>query len=64
MKKTYITPNTVIVKTELKATILTGSDPLAGIDKENAGSNPGDFESRQNNMWDIWGEGMDDDFDE
>ena len=62
MKKTYIQPQITIVKTEFSVSILTGSDPLAGIDKGDPGIAPGGFETHADNSWDIWGTG--DDFDE
>ena len=61
MKK-YIKPNVEIVKV-VSQQMMASSD--RAIANEDAGKT-GDYydDARQNNMWDIWGEGIDDDFDE
>lgn len=53
MKKIYLAPEVVVVKTT-PTTIIATSSPNAGIDKDHLGVNPEDFETRQNVEWDVW----------
>lgn len=52
MKKIYLAPEVVVVKTT-PTTIIATSSPNAGIDKLNEIA-PEDFETRQNVEWDVW----------
>lgn len=53
MKKIYLAPEVVVVKTT-PTTIIATSSPNAGIDKDHPGVNPEEFETRQNVEWDVW----------
>ena len=56
MKKIYIAPEMIVVKT-MTSGIIAGSDPKLNIDMnaEN-GTTPDLFESREDHAWDIWGD--------
>ena len=64
MKKTYIKPNVEVVKVNFIDSILTLSGVETGGTPNNEYHSGDPTLSRETQAWDIWGDGMDDDFDE
>ena len=59
MKKTYMTPESVVLHVALTLPIAAGSDPGVTVNQNDAGINPSSFESKEDgdaDTWELWEE--------